>query len=183
MKSNIERPWIETGYELFSKEGPGALKIDKLARKVGVSRSSFYYLFADLDVFEEKLLAYHACRAQGAAEKVKMCKAIEPDFLLLIMAEKDYVLFNRQLRVHRDNPRYKAGFESAIALVGQETMNIFTEMLELQRKPEVARSVFQMTADILFHRLTVGNFNYEWLKDFMLEIKLLVKDMNRGGQE
>ena len=183
MKSNIEQPWIEAGYQLFSKEGPGALKIDQLARRVGVSRSSFYHLFADLDVFQEKLLLYHTGRAQHAAGKVKMCKSIEPDFLLLIIEEKDYVLFNRQLRIHRNNSAYKAGFENAITLVGRETMSIFIQMLNLQHKPEVARSVFQMTADILFHRMTEENINYEWLKNFIDEIKLLVKNMNGSNRE
>ncbi|MDB5283602.1 MAG: regulatory protein TetR [Bacteroidota bacterium] len=178
MKSNIEQPWIEAGYELFSKEGPGALKVDQMARRVGVSRSSFYHLFADLDVFQEKLLTYHLSRAQRAAQKVKMCKTMDPDFLLLIMDEKDYVLFNRQLRIHRHNPTFKAGFETAIGLVGKETMGIFTEMLDLQHKPAIARSVFQITADTLFHRMTEENINYEWLKSFLLEIKLLVKNMN-----
>jgi AcrR family transcriptional regulator len=178
MKNPLEQPWIEAGYQIFSKEGPNGLKVDQLARKIGISRSSFYHLFADLDVFQEKLLAHHAQRAQLAAEKVKTCKVMEPDFILLIVDEKDYVLFNRQLRIHRDNPAFKAGFENAIAIVGKETIGIWTEMVGLQHNPEMARSVFKMTADILFHRMTEENMSYEWLKAFVTEIKLFVKEMS-----
>ena len=182
MKNPIEQPWIETGYQLFSKEGPAGLKVDQLARRVGISRSSFYHLFADLDVFQEKLLAYHGQRAQQAAEKVKQCKVMDPDFIQVIMEEKDYVLFNRQLRIYRDNAVYKAGFENAIALVGKETMGIWTEMVGLQHKPEMARSFFKMTADILFHRITEENINFEWLHSFMSEMKTFVKEATGDHQ-
>lgn len=177
MKSNIEQPWIEAGYELFSNEGPVGLKVDKIARKVGISRSSFYHLFADLNVFEEKLLVYHTGRAQQAAEKVKSCKTIDPDLLLKIVEEKEYVLFNRQLRIHRDNPAYRTGFENAIAVVSKELIATWAAMLDLQHKPDVARTLFKMTADLLFHRMTTENINYEWLKIFLKEITLLVNEM------
>lgn len=182
MKNPIEQPWIEAGYQLFSKEGPDALKVDRIARMVGISRSSFYHLFADLDVFQEKLLAHHAQRAQQAAEKVKQCNTMNPDYIWTIIEEKDYVLFNRQLRIYRDNAAYKAGFENAITLVGKETMGIWTEMVGLQHKPEMARTFFKMTADILFHRMTEENMNFEWLQSFMNEMKLFVKDATGGNQ-
>lgn len=179
MKNNIEQPWIEAGYKIFSSEGPAGLKVDQIARKVGISRSSFYHLFADLDIFREKLLAYHAERAKLGAEKVKLCKAIDPDLLLLILEEKDYVLFNRQLRIHRDNPVFKASFENALAVVAKENMmNIWGEMLGLQHSPHVTQNIFKITADIFFHRLTEENMNYEWLEGFLKEIKLFIKEVN-----
>ena len=47
MKSNTEQPWLEAGYEIFSKEGITGLKVEILSRKVGISKSSFYHLFVD----------------------------------------------------------------------------------------------------------------------------------------
>ncbi len=178
MKIHIEQPWIEEGYKLFSKEGPSGLKIDKLARQVGISRSSFYHHFADLDVFQEKLLVYHAGSAIQAAEKVGNCKVMEPDFLLLIIEEKDYILFNRQLRINREIPTYKEGFESAIGIVSQQIWGIWIEMAGMKHKPDVAKSVFKMTVDIFFHRITVDNFTYEWLKDFLNEIREFIKEID-----
>jgi AcrR family transcriptional regulator len=170
MKSSIEQPWIEAGYKIFSNEGPTGLKVDQMARKVGISRSSFYNLFADLGIFQEKLLAYHAERAQQATEAVKKCKSIEPDLLLQIVEHKEYVLFNRQLRIHRDNPAFKAGFENAIGMVSKELIGIWSEMFGLQQKPDIARNLMMITADIMFHRITAENLNYEWLQLFTTEI-------------
>jgi AcrR family transcriptional regulator len=46
MDSKIKMPWLEVGYTIFSNEGPKALKIEALARKVGKNKSSFYHCFA-----------------------------------------------------------------------------------------------------------------------------------------
>jgi AcrR family transcriptional regulator len=45
-----KQPWINHGYRTFAYEGPTGLKVERLARQVGKSKSSFYHLFADLDI-------------------------------------------------------------------------------------------------------------------------------------
>ncbi len=44
--------WIKTGYEIFALSGENGLKIEVLAKKVGISKSSFYHHFADLEIFQ-----------------------------------------------------------------------------------------------------------------------------------
>ncbi len=46
--------WIDFALTTLAREGADALKADVLARKLGVSRGSFYWHFADLG-------AFHAC--------------------------------------------------------------------------------------------------------------------------
>ena len=83
-------------------------------------------------------MAYHSLRAQQTAEKVKLCKVIEPDLILLILEETDYILFNRHLRIHHNNAAYRGGFENAITLVSKETMGNYTEMIDMHQKPDIA---------------------------------------------
>jgi len=146
MKNQIELPWIEAGYQLFSKEGPAGLKVDILARAVGISRSSFYHLFGDLDIFQEKLLMYHSEMASNVAESVKLCKNIEPDFLLMMIKYQDYFfsigssafigrmkllegdLKMRSLKYKKKHPRY--GWIWLAWSTNQKWQEIF---LELQR--------------------------------------------------
>lgn len=182
MKSQIELPWLEAGYQIFSKEGPAGLKVDVLARAVGISRSSFYHLFGDLDVFQEKLLLYHSEMASKVAESVKLCNNIEPDFLLLIIKFQDYFFFNRQLRIHRENETFRKGFEGSISKIQKEASVIWLDMLGLEHKPEMARNIFKISADILFHRITRETMNYEWLVEFLKEIKFLVKGMEEESK-
>ena len=182
MKNQIELPWIEAGYQLFSKEGPAGLKVDILARTVGISRSSFYHLFGDLDIFQEKLLMYHSEMASNDAESVKLCKNIEPDFLLMMIKYQDYFFFNRQLRIHRENETFRRGFEDAISQIQKEASAIWSDMVGLEHKPEMARNIFRIAADILFHRITRETMNYEWLLGFLKEIKLLIKGMDKESK-
>ena len=51
--------WISKGYELFALNGHGRLKIEPLAKAVGISKSSFYHHFADLDLFIGFLLKHY----------------------------------------------------------------------------------------------------------------------------
>src|SRR6202023_1045555 len=50
------RDWIACGLATLAREGADALKADVLARKLGVSRGSFYWHFADLDAFHARVI-------------------------------------------------------------------------------------------------------------------------------
>lgn len=48
--------WLRHGLEALAAEGFGALKADRLAKSLNVSRGSFYWHFRDLSDFHEGLL-------------------------------------------------------------------------------------------------------------------------------
>jgi AcrR family transcriptional regulator len=50
--------WIEFALLTLAREGFEALKADVLARKLGVSRGSFYWHFADLRSFHAKVIEF-----------------------------------------------------------------------------------------------------------------------------
>ncbi len=50
--------WIEAGIEALVDENISLVRIQVIARKLGVSRSSFYWFFADLPEFHRELLQY-----------------------------------------------------------------------------------------------------------------------------
>jgi len=54
-----EEIWITKGYGMFALFGEKGLKVEQLSKNVGISKSSFYHHFADLDVFVERLLQHH----------------------------------------------------------------------------------------------------------------------------
>jgi AcrR family transcriptional regulator len=43
--------------------------VERLAKDVGISKSSFYHHFADVEVFVNQLLLYHLKRAEMIAER------------------------------------------------------------------------------------------------------------------
>jgi len=48
--------WIKAGLKALAKSGFTALKVDPLAKAMGVSRGSFYWHFADLGAFHAAIL-------------------------------------------------------------------------------------------------------------------------------
>jgi AcrR family transcriptional regulator len=50
------RDWIDFGLTTLAREGADALKADVLARKLGVSRGSFYWHFRDLAAFHARVI-------------------------------------------------------------------------------------------------------------------------------
>jgi AcrR family transcriptional regulator len=48
--------WIDFGVATLAREGVDSLKADVLARKLGVSRGSFYWHFTDLGAFQAKVI-------------------------------------------------------------------------------------------------------------------------------
>jgi AcrR family transcriptional regulator len=50
--------WIDFALTTFAREGADALKADVLARRLGVSRGSFYWHFADLRAFHARVIEH-----------------------------------------------------------------------------------------------------------------------------
>ncbi len=48
--------WLDAGLDALAAAGPQALRADRLARGLGVSRGSFYWHFADLAAFHAAVL-------------------------------------------------------------------------------------------------------------------------------
>lgn len=48
--------WITAGYALLGDEGLGALKIDRLCTRLGVTKGSFYWHFADIAAYRTALI-------------------------------------------------------------------------------------------------------------------------------
>ena len=49
--------WLQTGFQALSTHGPEALKAEPLARRLGATKGSFYWHFADVPAYHSALLA------------------------------------------------------------------------------------------------------------------------------
>lgn len=56
-KADVTREdWLETGLRELGERGPGALTLDSLCRKLGITKGSFYWYFANRAEFMQQLL-------------------------------------------------------------------------------------------------------------------------------
>lgn len=63
--------WLRTGFLALTDAGPAALKAEPLARRLGTTKGSFYWHFADVPTFQAALMADWEARAyQAIVEEV-----------------------------------------------------------------------------------------------------------------
>lgn len=174
MKEDIKIPWIEAGYRIFAYEGPKGLRIERLAQTVGKNKSSFYHLFADLEVFGNFLLAHHEAQAMEMVDKE--AKATTQAHLVdILVHHKIDLLFNRQLRIHRENEDYQRTFEKINALAGPAIMGVWMKILGLEDNSYLAGLVYRLSLENFFLQITDETLNPDWLDNYFLELKALIK--------
>lgn len=61
--------WLETGLAVLSEEGPNGLRIDRLCRRLDVSKGSFHHHFAGAADFKRALLATYETRVVDALDQ------------------------------------------------------------------------------------------------------------------
>jgi AcrR family transcriptional regulator len=180
MSEAIRLPWIEAGYELFSKEGPKGLKIEAIARHVKKSKSSFYHHFSDLEIFTDELLHYHLQRAALIATRERACQRIVPDLLNVLIDSKIDLLFNRQLRVNRDIPAFKQCFEKSNKEASDALMNLWITELGLAGNQKLAGLLFMLVMDNFYLQISDKNLNYDWLLNYFSELGNMVVEMKKS---
>lgn len=178
--TSLTQPWIQAGYELFAEEGPTGLKVERLARQVGKSKSSFYHHFADLEVFIEFLLAFHMDRSREIADRERQCNNVIPELLEVILAVKQDLFFSRQLRIHRHIPKFKACFEASSHEVGDAIIGIWAKELGLKGNSHLALMVLNLSLENFYLQITPQSLTYEWLEEYVRGLKQMVQAFKQG---
>lgn len=175
MISHAELPWIRAGYEVFALQGPEALKVEQLARQVGISKSSFYHLFADMPVYIERLLQYHRDRARAIADQASGCKRFDPDVIDLLVEHRLDLLFQRQLRMRRGEAGLQRCFQEAHSTVANVFMPLWAEALGIPGQLGPAAEMFGVVTDVFYQRLTNDNLSYAWVVELLKEIEAFIR--------
>ncbi|MEM6343900.1 MAG: TetR/AcrR family transcriptional regulator [Bacteroidota bacterium] len=170
----LKQPWIQAGYRLFAKLGPQGLKIEVIARQVQKSKSSFYHHFADLEVFTEHLLHLHVEQTALISEKEKRCQNIDPELIAVLVEHKQDLLFNRQLRINREVPAFKACFEKSNQYVAESFLPLWVSELGLTQKPQLAHLVLGLATENFYLQITEENLNHDWLAAYFHQIHHMV---------
>jgi AcrR family transcriptional regulator len=51
-----DEDWIQTGFALLADSGPNALRVDRLCKRMNVTKGSFYWHFADMPAYRTALI-------------------------------------------------------------------------------------------------------------------------------
>jgi AcrR family transcriptional regulator len=169
----IEKSWIEKGYRFFAYEGPSGLKIERLSKEVGKNKSSFYHLFADLEVFTERLLKFHFHQAKIIADKESISKN-ESELIDIILEHKIDLLFNRQLRIHRENPDFKNCFNKINQISIPAILPVWKKIIGISDSTSLAQMVLTLSLENFYLQITDETLNESWLTTYFATLREMV---------
>lgn len=175
--ADSEEIWIKAGYETFALMGKEGLKVEKLAQRVRISKSSFYHRFADLEVFEEHLFKYHLQQCVIIAEKEKAAKCIQPELINILVEHKTDLLFNRQLRFNQQNKKYKEVLTRSNMVIGNEFIIIWQKDLQLNLTPLQLQGIFELALENFFLKINAENLTTEWLAVYFNDLKRIARSL------
>jgi AcrR family transcriptional regulator len=170
--------WIQTGYEIFAVAGLSGLKIEVLAKKVGISKSSFYHHFADLELFLEHLLKYHLQQSKIIAEKEFKCQNIDPELIQILLDHKIDLLFNRQLRIYRNQKIFADTLNLSNQAVGSSFVLVWVKELNLKLNQKQLESIFELAIENFFLQITPDNLTQQWLSDYFTNLKRIAHNFS-----
>lgn len=177
---NRHEVWIDAGYTIFAQGGEAALKVEHLAKVVGISKSSFYHHFVDPDIFMERLLNKHLQQAKRIADKEAEAGSINPELINILLAHKIDLLFNRQLRISANNPTYQRTLAQTNQTIGKHFIRLWLMDTTLNLTPSQAEGLFELALENFFLQLNPSNVNAEWLANYFDNLKHLIKRFENG---
>ncbi|WP_089743300.1 TetR/AcrR family transcriptional regulator [Chryseobacterium taihuense] len=173
---NTRNIWIITGYEMLALQGENALKIEMLAKKIGISKSSFYHHFADMQLFVEALLNYHLEQSKVIAEKERLAQTIQPELIEILVEHKIDLLFNRQLRFNQQKNEFRETLEKSNQIIGNEFVRIWATDLQLNLSVKQLESIFELALENFFLQINPENITFEWISNYFENLKRIAKN-------
>ena len=150
MTVDNKQKWINAGYRLFGNIGPDALNVEKLSIIMGLSRSSFYHYFGDVEIFESELLTLHVKNFEHLGFLMKDFESFEQLFSERMMREGETLSFQRQLLVNRVTQRYQECSERARDYTEAKTYQLWTKYNDINSDSEEERELFQAIRDFYY---------------------------------
>ncbi|MEY3242408.1 MAG: hypothetical protein RIR11_3847 [Bacteroidota bacterium] len=176
MLANQKEIWIKTGYEAFALLGQNGLKIEPLAKKVGISKSSFYHHFADTDIFLEYLLDYHIQQSYIMANNEKRAQNIDPELINVLLEHKTDLLFNRQLRILRADKQFNNILLKSNQITGDYFVMIWVKDISPKLNRQQLEGIFELALENFYLQITAENINYKWLSNYFSNLKKIISN-------
>lgn len=168
-----EQLWITLGYNIFALEGINGLKIERLAKMAGKNKSSFYHFFVDIHVFTARLLDYHLSVALTIAEKEYTAKN-QQQLVSIFVEHKMDLLFNRQLRIHREKEEFEKCFTRINEISIPAIMPVWRKIIGLEEDHYLSEMVFMLSIENFFLQISENTLNEYWLSSYFESIKQMV---------
>ncbi|MFF5994655.1 TetR/AcrR family transcriptional regulator [Lysinibacillus sp. KU-BSD001] len=144
-----EEQWVQKGIEYFSQGGFAALVVEKMARELKCSKSSFYWYFTDRDEFLRRVIELWTKRATIDVI-FESSKNMTTEIQIRTVLEKmfsnenvgDFLFYLRRLGQEKDEYRE--------VLTSIENMRL-SYMTKLLQQLEISEEKAKIKASLIYH--------------------------------
>jgi AcrR family transcriptional regulator len=179
-----QNDWIAAGFRALTPGGPQAIRIEAIARELGVSKGSFYWHFKDALAFKRAMLTHWA----GIATKNIISEVTEsgPDPRGQLRRLIEIVTDNRSDRYGgklaeaaiRDWARYDADADSTVRAIDQQRLAFLQSLFAASGVPAARAASF---AKILFGAfIGLEQLHYFHLADVNGDMTILLELLLAG---
>jgi AcrR family transcriptional regulator len=139
MKRVSKAQWLETALSVLQAEGVDGVRVERIARKLGISKSGFYWHFENRDDLHEQMLAYWAeeftavvrarvgrlggsarDRLRAVAEMILEHDLARYDLAMWAWAQSDPAVAKRVRAVYRRRVEFIGGLFRELGFEGDE---------------------------------------------------------------
>jgi AcrR family transcriptional regulator len=173
--SDTKNTWLLEGYTRFGQQGMPGLKVETLSRLAGISKSSFYHHFADMEGYVEQLLAYHVQQSRIIAEKERRAQSIDPDLINILLEHRDDLLFHRQLRFDPGNERFRKALVLANQAIGMDFIQLWAKELPGGLSQAQLAGIFELAMENFYLQINPGNLHAAWLRQYFERLKVIIR--------
>ena len=176
----MKQEWLDKAYLEFAENGPQNISINKIAKEMGASRSSFYHHFSELDILIEELLSMHYKISQEFIRQGKeRCNRLIPDLYSLLAEYPIPLKFSRQLFHHKHIPNCNFLFiktyeESANGFI----LDLFAEHMNLNPGNKKVLNLYQTLGESWYSRLDPDDLSAESMQkhaeDIMKDLSVFI---------
>lgn len=173
--NDSKQKWIEKGYEYFALYGPDNLNINKISKDIGLTRTTFYHHFGDLEIFTDELLDRHwkIC-LQFSDIGSKKCKKLIPDLYNLLEQYPIPLKFHKQLFLNRHILSFNYLFVKVYNYHANAfVLKLFSEHFKLNQTKENLNNLWTTVGESWYSRLDVNDLSAK-------KMQLLAEDIMKS---
>jgi len=176
-KENTATKWLEAGYNVFAREGPEGIQVERIARILALNKSGFYHYFGTLEIFYELFVQYHYNRVDAAINDAQNARSLDPDYLNIIVKHKITFLVQMQLIRYKSNELFSKAYLQVNQKIDQSVIQLWSKHLGLIDNDDLSLLFLGFVRDSFYARVTFENFNYYFLHTLASEAKKITEEL------
>jgi AcrR family transcriptional regulator len=156
------------------------IHIEKIARAIGLNKSSFYHFFGTLEVFHEQLILHHYDMIDMAMKDGEGAQTLDPDYLTRMLNHKVAFMVQVQLTRHKSNPLFSKAYLHVNRKIDKSVILLWNKYLGVFDNDSLSLLCLSFVRDTFYSRVSLENFDYNFLHDLAIEAKKVVDNLKEG---